>query len=109
MSPATKSATAKACLESNARGIYDVSGVLNMQSVMLLANQAQSCFQAGQNLVFNFKNIEHSDSAGLALILGWVVTARKKNIDIVLKNVPKQLLAIARASDLVELLPVQQG
>ncbi len=50
------------------------------------------------DITVNLKQVEATDSAGLALIIEWLKIARSRNIELVFINVPKQLQALALLS-----------
>jgi phospholipid transport system transporter-binding protein len=50
--------------------------------------------------------VTRADSAGLALLIEWLRLARARRADIEFRNVPPQMLAIARVSGLDSVLPL---
>ena len=47
------------------------------------------------DITVDLRQVEESDSAGLALIIEWLKIARSRNIILVFTNVPEQLQALA--------------
>ena len=81
-----------------------VSGRLNFASVasLLTAN----AWLQGDQLIVDLAEVEHSNSAGLALLLEWMKIAQQKDLQIKYHNVPEQLLVIARAYGVDQDLPI---
>ena len=57
-----------------------------------------------QSLTADLAGITAGDSAGLAVLVEWLSVARARGVALRYANVPAQILAIARISDLDELL-----
>jgi phospholipid transport system transporter-binding protein len=56
------------------------------------------------SLVVDCGGVTRADSAGLAVLLDWLAWGRRKSRGISLTNLPASLLAIARISEVDELL-----
>jgi len=89
------------------QGSIELSGELNHVTVAGVLAQSADWF-AGDALVIGLQGISHSNSAGLALLLEWQKIARQKQVSIQYHNVPEQLLTIARAYGVDQLLSVRQ-
>lgn len=87
-------------------GVVTISGDLTFDTVNALLDQASDFFEPLAKLDINLENVTRSDSAGLALLVDWMRYAKNKNKKIVFHHVPTQLLAIANASGLDELLSI---
>lgn len=85
----------------------ELAGVLNHASVATVLSQSADWF-AGDALSIGLQGISHSNSAGLALLLEWQKIARQKQVSIQYHNVPEQLLTIARAYGVDQLLSIRQ-
>jgi phospholipid transport system transporter-binding protein len=48
--------------------------------------------------------VQSGDSAGIAVLIEWLATAQARGTTLRYENVPAQMLAIARISDLEDLL-----
>lgn len=81
-----------------------LSGRLNFSSVASLLT-ANGWLQ-GDQLIVDLSDVEHSNSAGLALLLEWMKIAQQKGLQIKYHNVPEQLLVIARAYGVNQDLPI---
>ena len=93
-------------LSTDDNGVINVSGELTFNTVSQIVTAAPGLFEKLSNLEIDLVNVSRSDSAGLALLVDWVRYAKNTNKNIVFHNMPTQLLAIAHASGLDELLPV---
>ncbi len=98
--------TALYSLSTDNNGVINVSGELTFNTASQILTAAPSLFEKQSNLEIDLANVTRSDSAGLALLIDWMRYAQKGNKEIVFHHMPKQLLAIANASGLDELLPV---
>ena len=58
----------------------------------------------GQPCTIDLSKVTEADSAGLAVLVEWLATARKRQSSIRYEGIPAQILAVARISDLDELL-----
>jgi len=74
--------------------------------VALQLNIFSSNHSADKSVLVDFSGIGHADSSGLALMLHWLRSAKKKEIDVQFFHVPKKLMALAEMSNLEEVLPV---
>jgi phospholipid transport system transporter-binding protein len=87
-------------------GRASVAGPLTFESVGLLAKRGAGLLssQDGQRLEVDLEGVSDVDSAGLALLIGWLADARAAGISLSYRSVPDRLLAIARISDIDGLL-----
>jgi phospholipid transport system transporter-binding protein len=86
------------------------AGRLQARGAMTFENAARA-LQAGLNLIprsghctIDLSGVTEADSAGLAVLVEWLATSRVRGSTIHYESLPAQLLAIARISDLDELL-----
>lgn len=84
-----------------------VGGELTFSTVNAILKQSQALFDPIKKLDIDLVNVTRSDSAGLVLLVEWIRSANQANKKIVFHNIPEQMLAIATASGLDELLPLQ--
>ena len=68
--------------------------------VGLLALEGSSA----QRIVVDCAGVTRADSAGLAVLLDWLAWGRRKSRAVSLTNLPESLVAIARISEVDELL-----
>ncbi|OUR88641.1 anti-sigma-factor [Cycloclasticus sp. 44_32_T64] len=93
-------------LKQNGAGVIDVSGTLGFGLVVDLLNSSRRFFSSQTDLVFDLSGVEKTDSAGLALMVEWMVMAQESGQTISFREVPKQMLDIARVSGLDGVLPI---
>jgi phospholipid transport system transporter-binding protein len=87
---------------------FAVSGELNMQTVPAVARTAAGFLQDCRgDVTIDLSAVSRADSAGLALMVDWLRLARRYQFTLQFKNLPEQLLRIAKVSELHEILPVQ--
>ncbi len=91
------------------RGGYRISGELVFDSVPGLLEQGRRIFASGDaGIELDFDGVTRADSAGLALLIEWMRAARLRRREIVFRNVPEQVLSIARVSGVDAILPLSK-
>ncbi len=60
-----------------------------------------------RGVVVDLGGVRRADSAGLALMVEWMRAARRHGKDIVFRNMPAQMQAMARVSELHHILPLE--
>lgn len=93
-------------LERAGAGRFALSGVLGFPTATALLKQSRELFEGQQTIEVDLKGVTQADSAGLALLLEWVSQARPGGRQIRFLNIPEQISALARISDVEELLGV---
>lgn len=90
-------------IEQQSPGCYKISGNLTFATIN---HKTAITLEPGidASIKLDFKNVEMSDSAGLALIIEWLKAARAKQTAIHLENLPKQLLSLAELGGINSLL-----
>lgn len=93
-------------LESLGNERYRLSGVLDAVTTPKLLGDSASQFptQSGIEIHVDLADVSESDSSGLALAIEWLRLTRQRGQRIVFTNLPKQLLALARISEVEALL-----
>ncbi len=87
-------------------GGFLLSGALTFDTVPALWRQSTAQFNNADALTLDLQGITHTDSAGLALLIEWMRTARNRNKTIAFRNIPPQMLAIAKVSGVEQILPL---
>lgn len=88
-------------------GIYLIQGELSFVTVPNFWTTSQSHFvDPPAALQIDLGAVTRTDSAGLALLVEWMRLARRQNRSITFRNVPQQLLNLARVSGVDQLLPM---
>ena len=80
------------------------SGDLVFVNIKKLLAQGEALFAGRDNVVIDLRNVTHSDSAGVALLLEWLERGRAVGTRIRYINIPESLLRIARLSNIEPLL-----
>ena len=85
-------------------GNVQVSGEITFFTV----NQALSLdiLSGRKNIKINFSGVTRSDSSGLALMVHWLRQAKQQGVEMKFENIPDKLLALAKVSNLDEILPI---
>ena len=86
-------------------GRYLVSGPLLFQTVAEARMLGLQLLCERERLVLDLSGVVQSDSAALALLIEWMREARRRGTGVHFENVPSQLQAIARASQVDQFLP----
>jgi phospholipid transport system transporter-binding protein len=100
----TKVQRDKPQLESLGEGRFRVGGLLDATTVTRLLEEGQARFHGVSDITVDFAGVTESDSSGLALLLEWLRLARKSNQRIRFEHVPQQIIALARISEVDDLL-----
>lgn len=92
--------------EGELEGHYALQGALTFETVPGLAQQGERVFGDCPALALDLGGVTRADSAGLALLVEWLRRARECGQDVRYSNIPEQMLAMARASGLDQVLPM---
>ena len=96
--------TGRARLESLGAGRFRVSGVLDASTAREVLEQSEARFEQFKDLDIDLGGVGESDSAGLALLIEWLRMARQWQKEIRFENVPAQIEALARISEVEDLI-----
>jgi phospholipid transport system transporter-binding protein len=96
-------------IEALGAGRFRVSGVLNAVTVIDLLKQSREAFAGVTRMEIDLSTVPESDSAGLALLLEWLRAAREAKQQIQFANIPAQISALARISEVDDLLAANGG
>jgi phospholipid transport system transporter-binding protein len=83
---------------------FELHGKLTFETAASALEQSKKLFADHDRIAVDLANIVDADSAGLALLLEWINWARHYVREIRFENIPKQILAIARISEVSDLL-----
>lgn len=86
-------------------GTLMASGDLVLANITLLLAQGEALFDGRDDVVFDLRDVTHTDSAGVALLLEWLERGRAVGTSVRYNNIPEALLRIARLSNIEALLP----
>lgn len=92
---------------AGSEGRFRLAGELSFATVPQVYAQGGVLFNSkAATLVLDLSGVERTDSAGLALLVEWLRQARRRQQNLHFRNIPAQLLAIAKASGLEDILPL---
>ena len=94
----------RARLESLGEGRFRVSGVLDASTAAEVLEESESRFTQAPKIDVDFTGVGESDSAGLALLIEWLRRARQSGKEIHFANLPAQIEALARISEVEDLI-----
>lgn len=88
---------------------FVIKGALSFETAPDVLRQGIDLFRDASRVILDLDGVSRADSAGLALLVEWMRFARRSDKQISFMNVPEQLLHIAEASSIEEILPLHQG
>ena len=91
-------------LESLGSGRFRLNGVLDVSTAADVLAQSVERFANVTRIDVDLGGVSDADSAGLALLIEWLRRAREKSQQIFFANVPGQINALAKISEVDELL-----
>ncbi|HEY6643621.1 STAS domain-containing protein [Povalibacter sp.] len=100
----SKARTSTARLDSLGNGHFRVAGVLDADTVTEILAQSSRKFAGVPSVIVDLSLVTSSDSAGLALLIEWLRLTRVAGSKIHFDNVPQQIMALARISEIDDLL-----
>jgi phospholipid transport system transporter-binding protein len=96
----------RATLESLGSGRFRISGQLDAVSVVDILKESRELFQQSPQIEIDLGGVTESDSAGLALLLEWLRLARLTDQVMQFRNLPPQVSALARISEVEDLFGI---
>jgi len=91
-------------IEPAGDGRLAASGELDFATAASALQAGLATIVPGQAWTVDLSGITAGDSAGLAVLVEWLSVARARGVSLHYESVPRQILAIARISDLDGLL-----
>jgi phospholipid transport system transporter-binding protein len=88
-------------------GRLAASGALDFASAAAALRAGLGLMTGGRAWTIDLSGVTAGDSAGLAVLVEWISAARERGTSVRYESVPAQIVAIARISDLDELLLAQ--
>ncbi|MDP1666528.1 MAG: STAS domain-containing protein [Methylobacter sp.] len=82
--------------ESNGRFVID--GDLTFATIDKQTLKSFSFLKAAKEVTIDLSRVSNTDSAGLALMIEWIKYSRHNRTQIAFKNIPEQLLNLAKLS-----------
>jgi len=92
-------------------GRLRLAGVLELSTVAAVLEPGRRAIDGvtGERAVLDLSAVQRSDSAGLALVVDWLRTARRRGLDLAIEGTPRQLADIARVSGLERLMGLEDA
>jgi phospholipid transport system transporter-binding protein len=91
-------------MEALGGGRFRVSGVLDAKTTPALLVASCESFPKEKSIEVDFSRVSESDSAGMALLIEWMRIARRQQQKLRFSNIPHQIAALARISEVEDLL-----
>lgn len=91
-------------LEAAGPGRFELAGTVGFDEVARLLAEGDSAFAPLQSVEVDLARITRADSAGLALLIEWLLAARVAGRQLRYSNVPPGVVSLAGISDVAELL-----
>ncbi|HWJ05511.1 MAG TPA: STAS domain-containing protein [Steroidobacteraceae bacterium] len=100
----SSSTTTNFAIREAAPGRLEASGMMSFESAAQALTAGLALIPRGQPCTVDLSRVKEADSAGLAVLVEWLATARKRGTQVHYEGIPAQILAVARISDLEDLL-----
>jgi phospholipid transport system transporter-binding protein len=94
----------RARLEALGEGRFRVSGVLDASTAANMLEESEARFTQAPKIDVDLGGVGDSDSAGLALLIEWLRMAKQSGKEICFHNLPAQIEALARISEVEDLI-----
>ena len=85
-------------------GRFTLTGAMSFATANDILTKSDSLFSRHAALEIDLAGVEKADSAGLALIIEWKSQAANREAAIRFSNLPESLLAIARTTEVEDLI-----
>lgn len=93
-------------LHRRAEGLWELSGDITLTNVPALYQNEAMLVQSAAAVTVDMAPVGRIDSSSIALMLSWRRAAQAAKRTLVFRNVPPQVLAVARLCGVLELLPL---
>lgn len=91
-------------LVDEGEGRFTLKGAMSFATAYDILRKSESLFGRHAALEIDLGGVDKTDSAGLALIIEWKSQAANREADIRFSNLPDNLLAIARTTEVEDLI-----
>lgn len=88
---------------------FGVSGMMTFDSVSALWREGDEMFSSDGVVEIDLREVTHTDSAGLALLVEWLREAGRRGGGVRFLNLPDQMVALADAANLQPVLAGNRG
>lgn len=79
-------------------GHFLIEGPLTFASIDKKTVKSFNFLNSAQHICIDLGRVETTDSAGLALMIEWIKQSKQYNTELSFKNIPSQLMALAKLS-----------
>jgi phospholipid transport system transporter-binding protein len=91
-------------LQDHGEGRFSLSGDMSFETANQILRSSESVFRQHATLEIDLSGVGKADSAGLALMLEWKAQAGQRGASIQFIEIPKSLLAVAKTSEVSDLI-----
>lgn len=91
-------------LEDKGGGKFALSGRMSFDTAGRILSESEDLFEEHTLIEVDLSGVEHTDSAGLALILEWITWANHTVREISFLETPDRIDAIAKTTEVDDLL-----
>jgi phospholipid transport system transporter-binding protein len=91
-------------ITAGAAGRLEARGTMSYENAGHALRAGLALIPRDSECTIDLSQVSEADSAGLAVLVEWLATARVRRTTIHYQSIPAQILAVARISDLDELL-----
>ncbi len=91
-------------LQASGAGRFRIEGALGFTTAGALLVRSKKMFEGQGAIEIDLAGVSQADSAGLALLLEWLNWGRHYGREVKFSNLPEQIQAIARISEVEDLL-----
>jgi len=91
-------------LNQTADGAFELIGEMSFETAAQILQSSERSFAQHAETQVNLSQVSKADSAGLALLLEWKARAKERNAVIRFVAVPDSLLAIAKTTEVSDLI-----
>lgn len=84
-------------------------GELGFATAAAALEEGEALLATGQRWTVDLSGVTSGDSAGVAVLVQWLSAAAARRATLTFESMPEQMRAIARISELQDLLPSQPG
>ncbi len=89
--------------------VHAISGPLTFDSVPAIYAASRDWFGGTQGMTIDLAEVSAADSAGLALLIEWLRSARHVGVTLRFANIPSQMQELIRVNGLQDTLTNGQG
>lgn len=90
-------------------GRFELSGEVGFDDAARLLAEGDAAFASLESVEVDLAGITRADSAGLALLIEWLLAARGAGKMLRYRNIPPAVVSLAGISDVAELLSPSTG